>query len=59
MMKFLRQLLGCSRRAAEADRMLAENIAHFRTVNANTKAQVDVIERLVGELKRDLNKWGK
>ena len=53
MMGLIRQLLGCSRRAAQADELKRQHQEEFQKGERQVRAKVIVLERLVAELQKD------
>lgn len=56
MMRFIRQLFGCSRRAAQAEELKRLHQVEFRLGERKVRAQRIVLERLVAQLEKD-NTW--
>lgn len=57
MMRFIRQVLGCSRREAEADEMRLAYSEEYQKGMRQQRAKVIVLERLVAELQKDTTQW--
>lgn len=57
MMSLIRQLMGCSRREAEGDK-LADDLRHdIVAARRKARAQRIALERLVAELNKDITQW--
>lgn len=57
MMRFIRQLIGTSRREAEVNEMLRSHQEVFQKGERQVRAKVLVIERLVQDLQKDVTTW--